>query len=64
MTFLFLAYFIFLVIFSAYSYLALANLNKYGHVGDASRVMIILYIIVSITIVILTVILFVGSILR
>jgi len=59
--FLFLAYFVFLIVFSVYSYFALYQLREFGHVGDASRLASIIYISVASLIVAFTIIFFLGS---
>jgi len=50
----FLAYFVFLIVFGVFSYLALYHLHRYGFVGDATQRMATSYATMVIIIVIVT----------
>lgn len=61
MLYLFIFYFIFLVVFIAYSAAGIYHLWRFGFVGDLTRPMIVLYSIVATGIVVTSLILIVLS---
>jgi len=58
---LIVVYIIFLIAYSIYSYFALYHLQEFGHIGDASKIVIYLYIIASVVVVVSTLSLVIGS---
>lgn len=47
MTILLIAYVIFLIVFAVYSWAALYHLEEFGFVGDASRIVMGVYILLA-----------------
>lgn len=62
--YLYFFYFIYLIVFIVYSLFALNQLHQYSYVGDASRPVIVIYITISASVVLLSLILlfFAGGI--
>jgi len=60
---LIIAYLIFLIAFSIYSYFALYHLQEYGNIGDASKIVLVSYIFLSAAVVIITFVIFISRIL-
>ena len=51
MIYLIIVYIIFLIAFGIYSFFMLYHLNEYGYEGDATRPVMIIYIISALTII-------------